>query len=110
MIDRLREYTTDVSPDQTPRSSGTAALDRKLQEDVQRAISEFGYPPLSRIVQVRAFDGHVELSGQVPTYYMKQTAQVAAMRVNGVRQLRNGLCVRKASTPEPLARSQNQPR
>lgn len=110
MIDRQHEYTTDVSAKQTPRSTSTAAADRKLQEEVQRAINGIGRQALSRAVQVRAFDGHVELSGHVPTYYMKQTAQVATMRVDGVHQLRNSLCVGKADTPETIDRSQNKRR
>jgi len=110
VIDRQHEYTTDVSADQTSHSTGTAAADRKLQEDVQRAINRIGRRALSRAVQVRAFDGHVELSGQVPSYYMKQTAQVAAMRVDGVHRLRNGLCVGQAGTPEAIKHSQNKPR
>ena len=110
MIDRQHEYTTDVSAKQTSHSTSTAAADRKLQEDVQRAINGIGRLALSRAVQVRAFDGHVELSGLVPTYYMKQTAQVAAMRVDGVHQLRNGLCVGRSGTPETIDRSQNERR
>ena len=110
MIDRQHEDATDVSADQTPRSTGTAAADRKLQEDVQRAINGTGYLALSRAVQVRVFDGHVELSGHVPTYHMKQIAQVAAMRAAGVHRLRNGITVSNVELVDSAKRSQSSPR
>ena len=37
--------------------------------------------------------GHVSLSGVVPSYYLKQKAQLAVMSVDGVKTLRNELKV-----------------
>lgn len=110
MIDRQHEFGTDVSADQAPRLTGTAAADRKLQENVLRAINGTGYLALSRAVQVRAFDGYVELSGHVPTYHMKQIAQVAAMRADGVHRLRNRITVGNVKLINSAKRSQNLPR
>jgi len=74
----------------------TVTLDIELQEDcrlaqqVAFALSATGYASM-RTVEVAAFGGAVFLSGQVPSYYMKQVAQEIAMQVVGVREMNNGI-------------------
>jgi osmotically-inducible protein OsmY len=67
-------------------------VDLCLAERVERALRAAGYPPL-RAVEVTVCDGLVLLQGCVPSYYMKQHAQAAALDVPGVRALRNDLQV-----------------
>jgi osmotically-inducible protein OsmY len=45
-------------------------------------------------------DGHVEISGTVPSFYMKQMAQVAVMQLEGADGVQNLIEVRDQS-PEP---------
>jgi osmotically-inducible protein OsmY len=67
-----------------------------LAERVERALRATGYPPL-RVVEVSVSGPLTILQGRVPSYYMKQLAQAAAMGVPGVRELRNELCVVSSS-------------
>jgi osmotically-inducible protein OsmY len=41
------------------------------------------------------FDGTIVVSGRVPTFYMKQLAQVVAQNVDGVRKVENRTVVSK---------------
>jgi osmotically-inducible protein OsmY len=63
-----------------------------LVERVERALRATGFPPL-REVQVSVCGQLVVLQGRVPSYYMKQLAQAAAMGVAGIGELRNELQV-----------------
>jgi osmotically-inducible protein OsmY len=59
-----------------------------VAERVERALRATGYPPL-RAVEVSVCGQLVILRGRVPSYYMKQFAQAAALALPGVRELRN---------------------
>ncbi len=77
-----------VFDDKTARdSSGT-----DLAAQVTAALQRSGQPPL-RKVSVTSQHGHVTLDGRVPTYYMKQLAQTAAMSVDGVESIQNDVKV-----------------
>lgn len=53
-------------------------------------------------VQIDEDEGHVVLSGRVPTYYLKQLAQTIAGNVEGVASLRNEMVVgRTLDVPRP---------
>lgn len=57
---------------------------------VERALHATGYTPLRNIevaVQVRL----VILAGRLPSYYLKEVAQTAALSVPGIHQIRNDL-------------------
>ncbi|NQV23488.1 MAG: BON domain-containing protein [Rhodopirellula sp.] len=69
-----------------------AVFDRKLQERVQRSLGTTSYRMLSGL-QIQVMDGHVRLLGHVPSYYMKQLAQTAVMKVEGIGRLHNDLRV-----------------
>jgi hypothetical protein len=64
----------------------------RLAERVERAVRATGYPPL-RAIEVAAYEWLIILRGQVPSFYMKQMAQAAAVAVPRVRELRNDLNV-----------------
>jgi osmotically-inducible protein OsmY len=90
-------------PDDEARDTGqTAALlaaqglaDLCLAERVERALRATGYPCL-RAVEVAVCGRLVVLRGRVPSYYMKQLAQAAALDVEGVPELRNDVEVVRA--------------
>lgn len=66
--------------------------DLQLAGRVERALNAAGYMPLRKIevfVQARM----VTLTGRVPSYYLKQVAQTAALGVPGIHQLQNDLDV-----------------
>lgn len=63
-----------------------------VSEAVQSAVNALGYPILGTVNCSAAADGLV-LSGAVPSYYLKQMAQVAALRVAGSVRVANRLVV-----------------
>lgn len=72
--------------------SPSAVADRKLQEAVQRSLNAAGYQLLTRIT-VHVDNGHVHLTGNVPSYHMKQLATVATLKLDAATELSNDLCV-----------------
>jgi osmotically-inducible protein OsmY len=71
-------------------------VDIDLAERVERALRISGYAPL-RAIEVTVCAGVVILRGQVSSYHMKQLAQVIAMDVPVVRELRNDVEVVRPS-------------
>jgi osmotically-inducible protein OsmY len=69
-----------------------------LAERVSRALGATGYPPL-RAVEVVVCDRLVTLRGRVPSYYLKQIAQVTVLAVVGVGELCNRLEVVRPGGP-----------
>jgi osmotically-inducible protein OsmY len=67
--------------------------DRSLRAHICKVLEETGYTALRR-VDCRVYDGVVELSGDVPTFYFKQIAQSAVLSIQWVRGVRNRLEVR----------------
>jgi osmotically-inducible protein OsmY len=64
--------------------------DLRVAEGVERALRATGHLPL-RAVQVSVCGRVVILTGRVPSDYLKQAAQAAALGVLGVEKLRNYL-------------------
>ena len=71
---------------------GSEVADRHLGQRIALALQAAGYVPL-RKVDVIARDGCIILKGTVPTYYLKQLAQSAAMSVSRVHAIDNRLDV-----------------
>jgi osmotically-inducible protein OsmY len=63
-----------------------------LSADIERALRATGYSAL-RGVDIVVNSGVVFLTGRVPSYHMKQLAQVTAMRMPGVLDVCNELDV-----------------
>ena len=61
-------------------------------ENVRETLNALGYPILGSVSCTSAQEGIV-LSGSVPSYYLKQIAQVAALRVAGSVRVVNRLIV-----------------
>jgi osmotically-inducible protein OsmY len=66
--------------------------DRSIREAVNRVLRETGYVPFRKI-QCDVSDGVVELTGNVPSFYVKQLAQTAVLRVEQIRGVKNLLHV-----------------
>lgn len=81
--DRDREPFTKLPQD---------GIDVSLSFNVTRALCATGYVQL-RGVKVALNGEVILLRGSVPSYYMKQLAQAAALVVPGVREIRNELNV-----------------
>lgn len=80
-----------------PRVAGTAhyridPADDLLLARVNRSLISTGRRPLAQL-KVTAVAGQVRLEGTVPSYYLKQLAQHAAMSVAGVERLESLLSV-----------------
>ena len=67
-------------------------LDRSIRDKVHRALRESGYAPL-REIHCDVSDGVVELTGSVPSFYVKQLAQTAVLRLEQIRGINNRLRV-----------------
>jgi osmotically-inducible protein OsmY len=70
--------------------------DLHLAERAERALCATGYGPLC-VIEVTVHARLVILKGRVPSYYLKQVAQTAALAVPGARQVRNDLDVGRPS-------------
>lgn len=70
----------------------TIGADQRLASDVHRSLSQLGYPQLNR-VECRVDGKHVQLRGELRSYYLKQVAQSVAAKVSGVEQVHNRIRV-----------------
>ena len=70
--------------------------DLRLAERIKGALRDSGYGAL-RVVEVTVTTRIVILIGRVPSYYLKQVAQVTALSVTGTHYIRNGLDVVRPS-------------
>lgn len=68
------------------------AEDRRLRDDIERALVGTGHHCLLH-VNVTVRGDLVTLRGRVPSYYLKQLAQSAALTLTARRELRNELMV-----------------
>jgi osmotically-inducible protein OsmY len=73
----------------------TATHEGCIETSIQHALESANYPPL-RTLHVRESGGAIVISGNVPSYFMKQMAQAVAMAVAFDRPLRNELRVDNA--------------
>jgi len=66
--------------------------DGNLLKQVRQALVATGYPELQQ-VRVHVDGNDVALRGTVTTYYQKQLAQEAAMHIDGVESVSNGIVI-----------------
>lgn len=78
-----------------PVGSDKAVVDRQVQEAAQRALNGTGHQLLNR-VNVQVIDGHVRLTGHVPSFYLKSVATSVVLNIDGVIALTNNLHVHRA--------------
>jgi osmotically-inducible protein OsmY len=65
-----------------------AARDIQLRASVLDALKAMPYAAL-RNLTCRVSEGTAEITGTVPTFYLKQLAQAAVLQLSGVRIVRN---------------------
>jgi osmotically-inducible protein OsmY len=68
------------------------AQDGSIRENANRVLRETGYAPL-RCITCEVSNGVVELSGSVPSFYVKQLAQAVVLRLEQIRGVENRLHV-----------------
>lgn len=78
--------------DRTARLTKEILEDLRLAERIACALHATGYGEL-RNIEVSVVGSIVRLVGRVPSYYLKQIAQEAALANSGPRQIHNGLNV-----------------
>ena len=85
------------------RSEGRAVDDRRIASQIKHELAR---EPVYKFngVDVKAFNGVVQLSGFVNTEDQKRKAEEIAQRVNGVTQVENGISL-KPESPTPTGRS-----
>jgi len=66
---------------------------------IKRALADSGHG-LHQAIAVGVHEGLVTLKGDVPSYYLKQMAQTAAMKCQNVEMLQNDIKVMPARLPE----------
>lgn len=66
------------------------SADFELAGRIERTLASTGYLPLRSVV-VKVHEGLVTLKGRVPSYYMKQMAQTAAMQHQVIEMLCNDI-------------------
>jgi hypothetical protein len=64
-----------------------------VREQVRAALRAAGYRALADL-DCRLINGSIVLSGTVPTYYLKQVAQTAVLRLGATLRLDNRVHVR----------------
>ena len=67
--------------------------DEQLLLAIEKALFITGHAGTLRGIQVEVHAGSVVLSGRLPSYYLKQIAQVSTMKVDGVVQVSNEIQV-----------------
>ena len=78
------------APEQPASLPTESREDLHLAERVERALHATGYM-LLRNIEVAVQARVVTLAGRVPSYYLKQVAQTAALSVPGIHRIQNDL-------------------
>lgn len=65
-----------------------SARDRALCHAVRAALRNTGYPAVAEL-QCEAIDGLILLVGELPSFYLKQIAQEAVLRIETAKGVRN---------------------
>jgi osmotically-inducible protein OsmY len=83
---------SDLLPVNFRMISRIRSHDRAIRESVNQVLQQSGYASL-RCIQCDVSDGVVELTGNVPSFYVKQLAQTAVLRLEQIRGVKNLLRV-----------------
>ena len=80
------------TPEGQPLPDEVCGENPPLRSLVIDRLRSSGYPLLGRLA-CEVADGVVTLSGDVPTFHLKQVAQAVLLQVGAVRRVRNRLVV-----------------
>lgn len=81
---------TNSNPASQPADSQIATL--SLEDRVRISFEQLGYPQLNA-VQCTATGDQMLLTGELSSFYLKQVAQSVAVKIPGVREVRNEIQV-----------------
>jgi osmotically-inducible protein OsmY len=88
--------TPDTSPESDSKQRHVSNLlenEDNLIDQIQHTLSCLGYAQLNSVRCIANGD-EVTLTGQLDSFYLKQVAQSVAIKVPGVRNVRNEIQVR----------------
>lgn len=75
------------------RSADSAIAKLTLEDRVRISFEQLGYPQLNA-VQCSASGDLMLLTGELNSFYLKQVAQSVAVKIPGVREVKNEIHVR----------------
>ena len=81
---------TNSNPASQPADSQITTL--SLEDRVRISFEQLGYPQLNA-VQCTATGDQMLLTGELSSFYLKQVAQSVAVKIPGVREVRNEIQV-----------------
>ena len=81
------------NPNTAPQSSDSNSTALSLEDRVRLSFEQMGYPQLNAI-KCTADGDRMLLTGVLRSYYLKQVAQSVAVKIPGVREVRNEIEVR----------------
>src|SRR5688500_8887883 len=84
--------SSETNPRTAMRSEAGPRVSRELRHRVLESLVRSGYAALN-LVTCEVHGSRVVLEGSVPSYHLKQLAQVVALKVDGVARLENRLRV-----------------
>ena len=80
-------------PEAATESSNSDTTTLNLEDRVRLSFEEMGYPQLNA-VNCTAEGDRMLLTGVLKSFYLKQVAQSVAVKIPGVREVRNEIDVR----------------
>jgi osmotically-inducible protein OsmY len=86
----VQKESDEAGIEVTPFHVAEILEDVRVAEEVERTLRATGHIPL-RAVKISVCGRVVIVQGRVPSYYLKEVAQTAALGVLGVEELRNDL-------------------
>jgi osmotically-inducible protein OsmY len=81
------------NPNANPASTDSQITELSLEDRVRLSFEQLGYPQLNAVT-CSAEGDQMLLSGELNSYYLKQVAQSVAVKIPGVREVRNEIEVR----------------
>jgi osmotically-inducible protein OsmY len=80
----------DTTSTKASRSDGVGSTEVAVEAKAEALLRQASYAEL-RHITCRLHDGVLTLRGRVPSYYLKQTAQVLLRSIDGVSKINNQL-------------------
>jgi osmotically-inducible protein OsmY len=87
-----KSETTPKTQNASPNLADLLTNQGTVIDQIERTLSCLGYAQLNNVRCV-AHGDEITLTGQLDSYYLKQVAQSVAIKVPGVRNVRNDIQV-----------------
>ncbi|MFT7633504.1 MAG: osmotically-inducible protein OsmY [Mariniblastus sp.] len=93
----MNHSDSNADSGQNPENQEASSLDtsnsESLESSVRATFDQLGYPQLNSI-ECSVVGDIMLLSGELSSFYLKQVAQSVAVKIPGVREVRNEIQVR----------------